>query len=852
MPRGTLRIYLGAAPGVGKTYDMLGEAHQLLERGTDAVVGFVECHGRARTEALLNGLEIIPRRELAYRGAAFTEMDTDAVIARNPSVALVDELAHTNVPGSRNTKRWQDIGELLDAGINVVSTLNIQHLESVGDVVEAITGVRQRETVPDDWVRRADQIELVDIDPETLRRRLAQGDVYAADRIDAALSHYFRPGNLTALRELALLWTADRVDAYLQRYRAEKGITDTWGARERIVVGLTGGPEGRTLIRRAARIAAKGSGSEVLAVHVMTGDGLTVTPPGEIAAQRRLVEDLGGTFHAVLGEDTSDALLDFARGVNATQVVLGTSRRRPWQHVFGPGVGALVARHAGPDLDVLIVTHEHAAKGRGLPIARGARLGRSRVAAGWLVGLLGPALLALVLAAAGPGLGFAGEILLFLTLTVLAALLGGLLPALAAAAAGSLLLNIYFTEPHHTVLIDTPQHVLTIAIFVLVGVAVASVVDLAARRSQQAARLRADAETLASLAGGVLRGEDALPALLERVRMTFDMESAALLERTDGTGRWDVVASVGPSAVSHPDQADVDVSAGDRLALALSGRTLPAGDRRVLGAFADRAAAVLDHQRLAEEAQRARSLAEADRVRTSLLTAVSRDLSTPLSSVRAAVAALRSDAAGSAPGPATDRAALLADIEESADHLARLVGNLRDMSRLLTGSVTPVLVDAALSDVVPHALTGVPDGRVVLDLPAALPLVRADPVLLERAVANIVANAVVSHPDGQPVRIAASSLGGEVELRFMDRGRGVPDESKEEIFEPFQRHGEAPRGDGVELGLAVARGFTEAMGGALAAEDTPGGGLTMVLTLPAGGPGQPAAEGSPDPTTAEP
>ncbi|MFD8828593.1 DUF4118 domain-containing protein, partial [Streptomyces sp. NPDC059605] len=447
MGRGKLRIYLGAAPGVGKTYAMLSEAHRRVERGTDCVVAFVEHHDRPRTEVMLHGLEQIRRREIEYRSAVFTEMDVDAVLERAPAVALVDELAHTNVPGSRNAKRWQDVEELLQAGIDVISTVNIQHLESLGDVVESITGVRQRETVPDEVVRRADQLELVDMSPQALRRRMAHGNIYKPDRIDASLSNYFRPGNLTALRELALLWVADRVDEYLQQYRGEHNIRTTWQARERIVVGLTGGPEGRTLIRRASRMAAKGSGSEILAVYIARSDGLTSASPKELTVQRTLVEDLGGTFHHVIGDDIPSALLEFARGVNATQIVLGSSRRKAWQYVFGPGVGATVARESGPDLDVHIVTHEEAAKGRGLPIARGARLGRARIIWGWLVGVGGPALLTLLLATLDSGPGLANDVLLFLFLTVGAALIGGLLPALASAAVGSMLLNYWFTPP---------------------------------------------------------------------------------------------------------------------------------------------------------------------------------------------------------------------------------------------------------------------------------------------------------------------------------------------------------------------------------------------------------------------
>ncbi|MEU6845354.1 DUF4118 domain-containing protein, partial [Streptomyces sp. NPDC046716] len=494
MGRGKLRIYLGSAPGVGKTYAMLSEAHRRVERGTDCVVAFVEHHGRTRTEVMLHGLEQVTRAEIEYRGSVFREMDVDAVLRRAPAVALVDELAHTNVPGSRNAKRWQDVEELLAAGIDVVSTVNIQHLESLGDVVESITGVRQRETVPDEMVRRADQIELVDMSPQALRRRMAHGNIYKPDKVDAALSNYFRPGNLTALRELALLWVADRADAYLQQYRGEHNIRSTWQARERIVVGLTGGPEGRTLIRRAARLAEKGAGGEVLAVYIARSDGLTAASPKELALQRTLVEDLGGTFHHVIGDDIPAALLEFARGVNATQIVLGSSRRKTWQYMFGPGVGATVARESGPDLDVHIVTHEEVAKGRGLPVARGARLGRSRVVWGWLIGVGGPALLALILTNVDSDLGLANDMLLFLSLIVAAALVGGLLPALASAAFGSLLLNYYFTPPLHLWTVADPKNIVAIAIFVGVAVSVASVVDLAARRTHQAARLRAESE----------------------------------------------------------------------------------------------------------------------------------------------------------------------------------------------------------------------------------------------------------------------------------------------------------------------------------------------------------------------
>ena len=395
--RGQLRIYLGSAAGVGKTYAMLCEAHRRSERGTDVVVGFVETHGRPHTAALIEGLEVIPRHRLVYRGTSFEEMDVDAVLARRPEVALVDEFAHTNVPGSRNEKRWQDVEELLEAGIDVISNVNIQHLESLNDVVEKITGVPQRETVPDAVVRAADQVELVDMTPEALRRRMAHGNIYQAEKIDAALTNYFRIGNLSALRELALLWLADKVDEGLQRYREAHDIHATWEARERVVVALTGGPEGETLIRRAARIAARSSGGDLLAVHVTTSDGLAGADPAALANQRRLTESLGGTYHQIVGDNVADALLTFARAENATQLVLGVSRRG-WlaSLLTGPGVSTRTMRESG-DIDVHMVTHSYVGRGRTLPQARGG-LNRRRQLLGYVLAAGLPPLLTLALA----------------------------------------------------------------------------------------------------------------------------------------------------------------------------------------------------------------------------------------------------------------------------------------------------------------------------------------------------------------------------------------------------------------------------------------------------------------------
>ncbi|WP_242419769.1 universal stress protein, partial [Frankia sp. CpI1-P] len=442
VPRGTLRIYLGAAPGVGKTYAALDEARRRRDRGTDVVVGLVETHARQHTAEMLDGLEVIPRRFADHRGATFTEMDLDAVLARRPAVAVVDELAHTNVPGSRNAKRWQDVQELLAAGVDVISTVNVQHLESLNDVVETITGVSQRETVPDAVVRQADQVELVDMAPEALRRRMAHGNIYAPDKVDAALANYFRPGNLTALRELALLWLAGKVDDQLDRYRAEHHIGGTWETRERVVVALTGGPEGETLIRRAARIASRTKGAELLAVHVARSDGLTGADPAALTGQRSLLDSLGGSFHQVIGDDVPTALLDFARAENATQLVLGASRRGRLARILSPGIGVTTTNLSGP-IDVHMVTHAEAGTGWRLPRVRSGLTPRRRLIATALTLALVPALTAGLVQARGT-LNLATEMLGYLIIVVTVALIGGFWPALLCALASCLLLNYYF------------------------------------------------------------------------------------------------------------------------------------------------------------------------------------------------------------------------------------------------------------------------------------------------------------------------------------------------------------------------------------------------------------------------
>lgn len=825
MTRGILQVYLGAAPGVGKTFSMLEEGRRLREQHRDVVVGLVETHGRAETARLLDGLEVVPRRTFAHRGVQLQELDLDSLLARKPEWALVDELAHTNAPGSRNEKRWQDVWELLGAGINVISTVNIQHIESLNDVVQAITGVPQRETIPDSVLRSADQIEVVDLTPEALRTRLAGGQIYPAGTIDAALSNYFRLGNLTALRELALLWLADEVDVALQSYRSEHKIQGKWEARERVVVALPGSREGETLIRRGARIAARSSGGQLLAVHVASPDGLAEADPAALTAQRTLVEGLGGSYHQVIGDNTTVALVEFARGVNATQLVIGVSRRsRLTAFLTGQGIGATVIRASG-DIDVHIVSHASAGTLQ-LPRSRGALTLRRRLS-GFALALLGlPALTWLLSALRSPE-SLVSDVLTFQLFVVIVALVGGIWPAVMVAALAGVALDFFFVAPLYTVTIADPLHLVALLIFLVVAVLVSLVVDQAASRSRAAKRSASEAETLATVAGSIIRGENAVEALANRMRETFGMTSVTVTYH--GATLYEA-ASVA-SGTSNDDDKRTVVELTERGSVVLRGRDLQASDRRILDAFVAQIEAALVQRELMTEAQELRPLEEADRLRTALLAAVGHDLRTPLSSATAAVSSLRST---DVHWSDEDREDLLATAEESLHHLAELVNDLLDASRLQAGVLAISLSAVGLDEIVPLALDElrVPTGRVRLDVQSGLPSVLCDPVLVQRVLVNLIANALRYSPSDTLPIITASSFDDRVELRVIDRGPGIPREKLAEAFQPFQRLGDTDNTSGVGLGLALSNGFMEAMGGKLEAEDTPGGGLTMVVSLP--------------------
>ena len=857
MARGRLRVYLGAAPGVGKTYAMLAEGWRRRHRGTDVVVGYVESHGRAATEAQLGDLPVVPRRTVEYRGATLEEMDLDAVLARHPAVVLVDELAHTNAPGSRHEKRWQDIEELLDAGIDVISTVNVQHLESLNDVVERITGVVQHETVPDAVVRAADQIELVDMSPEALRRRMAHGNIYPPERVDAALANYFRPGNLGALRELALLWVADRVEESLQAYLADQHITDVWETRERVVVGMSGAPQGERLIRRAARMAGRVQG-DLLGVHVVPADGLAHRSDSALDHQRSLLGQLGGTYHEVVGDDVAASLAAFANAERATQLVLGASRRSRGAEVLrGSPISSVLRRLGTIDVHVIANLPDDADDvPMALPPVRSVSgLPWRRKAAGWTAVVVALPLLTVLLLPHRDDLSLSTILVLYLAVVVTIAAIGGLVVGLVAAVAAFLLENWFFTPPLHTLTVADGEHVVALTAFVAVSALVSLLVGRSVRRSREAVRARAEAEALARTTASLIGGTDPLPAVVDQLRIGFSLERVAVLERV-GAG-WTTLASSGPAGTSprrvgvggvgvggsatsegiglssstrDDPSMTIDLDEAGTRRLVLTGGELGAVDQHVLRAFADQLRLALERRQLREEAHDAEALAETDALRRSLLQAVSHDLRTPLASIKAAVTSLlQRDVSWSA----HDRDDLLGTIDTATDRLDRVVANLLDMSRLQSGALSLHCTPTALEDVVAAALGSVPDDayRTTVDVPETVPLVDADPALLERAVANVVSNALAWSPRDQPVRIEAAPVQGLVVLRVIDRGPGIPPAQRARIFEPFWRLGDRSTDAGVGLGLAVAHGFVTAMHGEISVDDTPGGGLTVTIAL---------------------
>ena len=781
MSRGHLRIYLGAAPGVGKTFAMLDEGYRRHQRGTDVVVGFVETHGRAKTAAQLRDLEIVPRRVLTHRGLTFEEMDVDAVVARRPQVVLVDELAHTNVPGSRNAKRYQDVEELLDHGIDVISTVNVQHLESVNDVVERITGVKQRETVPDAAVRSADQVELVDMTPEALRRRMAHGNIYQAEKVDAALGNYFRVGNLSALRELALLWVADKVDAGLQDYMEAQGIDATWETRERVVVAVTGAPSGDYLIRRAARMAQR-SKADLIGVHVQSADGLADGSESLIDSHRRLLVDLGGVYHEVVGSDVAKALTQFARSEHATQLVLGATRRSRVAELTSGSVINAVLRESG-HLDVHVISDEERPRDKA-PEASTSLIRRRRLphlsprrqAAGWLLTIIGIPLLTLALDQVQGTLNLPTDMLLFLVLVVVVAMVGGLWPALAAAVVSSLSVNWFFTEPTHTFTIAEGENLIAL--------------DHVPRRGRPGQRAGdAGVEALGRRAPRPHRGRGvgaggreawwATTTRWPRWSTTCAPRSTATRSRLlvpdrEAPSGWRVEVSAGSADADHARPATRRSRWSTARCWCTPGPRSTPRTSWCSTSSPPSSARRLERRRLKAEAGAAEALAEADQLRTAILRAVSHDLRTP-HRVDQGVGH-QPAAATTSTGPPRPSRSSSSTIDEESDRLNDLVGNLLDMSRVETGVLEVVLRPVALEEVVARSLASLsePTDQVEVQVSEEL-LARAGRPGAARAGGGQpgAPTRCATRPADRPVRIEAGRVGDHIDLRVIDRGPGV-------------------------------------------------------------------------------
>jgi two-component system sensor histidine kinase KdpD len=795
---------------------MLLEGHRQRRQGVDCVIGFIEPHGRRATQQLVTGLELVPRRQIPYRGGVLQEMDIDAVLARRPQLALVDELAHTNAPGSRNPKRWEDVEELLDASIDVITTLNIQHLESLNDVVTDITGVRQRETVPDVVVREADELELVDLSPEALRRRMVAGDIYPPDRIDAALSHYFRPGNLTALRELALLWMAGRVDEGMRRYREEHGISAGWEARERIVVGVSGGPESEALIRRAARLAARTPGSDLLAVYVSRSDGLPGADTATLARLRTLVEDLDGSWHQVVGADVSSALAQFAQHENATQVIIGESRPRPWFRLLNGRevVARRLSRLSGPDLDVHVVTDATPSRfAVRLPQVSGVSR-RQRLQALVLMAVLLPAV-TVGLALLRSRLSLSVDLLVYLAAIVVIAVVGGWYPALIAAIISVAAADFFLTKPLYSLRVALVNDVVALVVYLAVAMLVSWTVEVSARRRRLTARSSAEAAVLTSMAEAQLRGEGELPQLLELMRETFGLEGLSVLERStaqpSADRAWLVTASSGDRAPERPEQATVQAELDPSSMLAGRGPVLSAADMGIFTACASQVAQNLRQRRLAQRAAGAEHQAESERSRTALVAAVGRALSDGVDSAKKAVTALRAEPAGD--GKSIDT------LERAVSRIGVLANQLEDLAKARAGALDVRIRQVDVAEVVAAALDELGPGHHAINVvvPRDLPNVVSDATVLTRVVTALAANAIRLSSPGSTPTIAAALCGDQVEIRFQTGHleQGLAD------------------GRGELFTVEAARDLLEAIDGSLRTETDPDGGPAVIVSVAA-------------------
>jgi two-component system, OmpR family, sensor histidine kinase KdpD len=867
--RGRLKIFLGAAPGVGKTYEMLLSAQAKRREGVDVVVGIVEPHGRRETEALVEGLEVIPRLQVEYKGHLLAEMDLDAILKRRPQLVLVDELAHSNAPGTRHPKRYMDVDELIAAGIDVFTTLNIQHVESLNDVIARITRIRVRETVPDQALDEADDIEVIDLAPEDLIKRLREGKVYVPQQAERAVRHYFSPGNLTALRELALRRTAQRVDEQLLSHMRAHAIAGPWPAGERALVCVSEAPSTAGLIRYAKR-AADRLQLPWTALYVETArtQRLSDAERDRVADHLRLAERLGGSTITIPGRNIIEEILAYARANNITQIIIGKSDRPRWfEMIHGSVVHDLVRRTGDISVHVISADDKDAVPPKRVetrpevePLPIEHYVG-SAVAVGIALGI-GLLLRKFI---AVPSIS-----LVFLTAVLASAIAWGLWPALFAAVTSVLTYNFFFLPPLYTFSVGDPENLVALFFFLLVAIIVSNV-SAAARRQIMAARSRA--KTTAELyafsrkIAGIGGLDDLLWATAYQISSMLNVRTVLLMPVGNGEG---IEVASGYPPEDRLDDADMAAArwtwdhnrpagrgadtlpGGKRLFLPLRTGSGPVGvigidrdapgplltpdERRLLDALCDQAAVAIERISLAKGLDEARVLAETERLRAALLTSISHDLRTPLATILGTVSSLRSypEKYGAA-----ERDQLLATLEDEAERLNRFVANLLDMTRLESGAVELRLELLDVGEIIGAALQragGVlADRQVEVTVPPGLPMLRLDAVLFDQVLFNLLDNAAKYSPPGSRIDVRAMGYGELVEIEVVDEGPGIPPEDLERIFDKFYRvHAQDRRRAGTGLGLAICRGFVEAQGGWIVARnrrDRPGAVLTIRMPV---------------------
>ena len=862
--RGRLKIFFGASPGVGKTYAMLEEARAKRREGVDVVVGVVETHGRAETTALVEGLELLPRRAIEYRGIMLHEFDLDAALARRPTLLLVDELAHTNAPGSRHARRSQDVEELLAAGINVYTTLNVQHLESLNDVVAQITGVQVRETVPDSILDQADELELADLSAEDLLTRLREGKVYVPDEAARAVERFFRKGNLIALRELALRRTAERVDAQMRGYMREHGIRETWPAGERLLVCIGPNPAGARLVRAGKRMATSLKCDWVVLYVEAPGQRISASDRDALVQNLQLAEELGAQTVTLSGPNPAEEVLAYARAHNATKIVVGKPTHAAWRDkLFGSMLDQLV-RGSG-DLDVYVITGDV----EGEVVRRGPLVGRPSPIAEYGRAALVVALSTVVSFPVFSSLSLTNVAMVFLLGVALVASRYGRGPTIFASFLSIALFDFFFVPPRFTFAVSDVSYVLTFGVMLAIALLISGLTlriraqaETARERERRTAALYALSRELAAT-----RGEsDLVVAAARHVRDTFGVPAQILLP--DESGR--LQAPLGTTPAYPMDEKEQSVAAwvfGRGRVAGAGTDTLPAAQglyvpligstgiigvlglrpddpkrfqdptvQHLLETFAGQAATALERAGLAERAQQEQVEVEAERLRTALLSSLSHDMRTPLGAITGALTSVLEDRGTLSESTRRD---LLETALEEAQRMNRLIGNLLDMIRVESGALQVQKEWQPLEEAVGVALIRL-EGRlrdhpVQVNLPPDLPLVPLDAVLIEQVFINLVENAVKYTPPGTPIEITATAVEGAVRVDVADRGPGLPPGEETRIFEKFYRAPGATSTSGVGLGLTICRGIITAHGGRIWAENRRGGGAVFHFTLPLAG-----------------